>query len=53
MKCGNLVGGSYSNQRMSLEELLEQVKNKREYKRAQAVKLDPEYYPKKLTAEVL
>jgi putative transposase len=38
---------------MSLEEFLEQVKDIREYKRAQAVKLDVEMYPRKLTAEVL
>jgi putative transposase len=38
---------------MSLEEFLKQVKDIREYKRAQAVKLDVECYPRKLTAEVL
>ena len=38
---------------MSLEEFLKQVKDVREYKRAQAVKLDLECYPRKLTAEVL
>jgi putative transposase len=38
---------------MSLEEFLDQVKDVREYKRAQAVKLDLEMYPRKLTAEVL
>jgi putative transposase len=38
---------------MSLEEFLEQVKDIREYKRGQAVKLDLECYPRKLTAEVL
>ena len=38
---------------MSLEEFLAQVKDIREYKRAQAVKLDLEMYPRKLTAQVL
>jgi putative transposase len=38
---------------MSLEEFLEQVKDIRKYKRAQAVKLDLESYPRKLTAQVL
>lgn len=38
---------------MSLEEFLKQVKDIREYKRAQAVKLDLECYPRKLTAQVL
>jgi transposase len=38
---------------MSVEEFLKQVKDIREYKRAQAVKLDLECYPRKLTAEVL
>ncbi len=38
---------------MSLEEFSEQVKDVREYKRGQAVKLDLEMYPRKLTAEVL
>ena len=38
---------------MSLEEFLKQVKDIREYKRGQAVKLDLECYPRKLTAQVL
>ncbi len=38
---------------MSLEEFLKQVKDVREYKRGQAVKLDLEAYPRKLTAQVL
>ena len=38
---------------MSLEEFIAQVKDVREYKRGQAVKLDLERYPRKLTAEVL
>ena len=38
---------------MRLEEFLAQVKDVREYKRGQAVKLDLEMYPRKLTAEVL
>ncbi len=38
---------------MSLEEFLKQVKDVREYKRAQAVKLDLEGYARKLTAQVL
>lgn len=38
---------------MSLAEFLKQVKDIREYKRAQAVKLDLECYPRKLTAQVL
>ncbi len=38
---------------MSLEGFLKQVKDIREYKRAQAVKLDLECYPRKLTAQVL
>jgi putative transposase len=38
---------------MSLEEFLEQVKDIQEYKRGQAVKLDLECYPRKLTAQVL
>lgn len=38
---------------MSLEEFLQTVKDKREYKRGQAVKLDLEGYSRKFTAEVL
>jgi hypothetical protein len=38
---------------MSSEEFLAQVKDILEYKRGQAVKLDPEMYPGKLTADVL
>jgi putative transposase len=51
MKCGSFVGGirSASNG----EEFLKQVKDVREYKRGQAVKLDQEEYPRKLTAEVV
>lgn len=38
---------------MSLEEFLQQVKDKREYKRGQAVKLDLEGYTRKAIAAVL
>lgn len=38
---------------MNLEEFLQTVKDKREYKRGQAVRLDVEGYSRKFTAEVL
>jgi putative transposase len=48
-----LAGHSEQDKQMSLEEFLEQVKDKREYKRGQAVKLDLAGYARKATAVAL